>query len=108
MRKISAMYQYSGGMDYKHVCGECENLITIRKGSRIIYKCLVYGRTDGPESDWKNTSMACKLFGKNPPAVPLLFQDSKTAPKTKNDAYGKEMPGQLTIFDFPEYLPPCK
>lgn len=109
MRKISAMYQYSGGTSYKHSCGECNNLITIRKGSRVKYKCAAYGITEGSQTDWKNTSMACKMFNKTPPAIPLFFQDSKSASKKqKNDAKGEEIFGQMSIFDFPEYLPPCK
>lgn len=105
MRKISAMYQYSGGTAYKNTCGECKNLVTLRKGSKMIYKCLAYGKTDGHETDWKNTSIACKLFGQTPPSVPVLFQDGRGMRSGNVKISKGNLPGQMSIFDFPDFLP---
>ena len=106
MRKISPMYQWSGGTDYRHTCAECKNLVTIRKCSRAIYKCRSYGNTSGHETDWKASSVACKAFGQDPPAVPLIFQDSiKNVPAGAQQHTTEIIYGQMSIFDYPEMLP---
>lgn len=62
MRKISAMYQFSGGADPAHQCVECCNCKRFQRGSRKVYKCMLYGNTNSETSDWNSMSMACKLF----------------------------------------------
>lgn len=91
MRKISAMYAWSGGTEYRHVCKECRNCV--RAGKRDTYKCLSYG-TDGNATDWNPASIACKAFDQAPPEIPIFFTDAK------KQSEGLE--NQMTIFDFIE------
>ncbi len=69
MRKISAMYQWSGGTSYKHKCSECSNL---KRLSEKKCKCLIYGNTESHETDWKADYMACKVFDQNIVAKPVF------------------------------------
>lgn len=99
MRKISAMYQWSGGTDYRHTCYECKNCKKIKKGSRTVYKCLSYGDTSSVATDWKASYIACKAFNQTPPEIPVI---KLGATKTQEP----ELPdGQLSLFDFPEVMP---
>ena len=56
------MYKWSGGTDYRNVCKWCRNCIQMHRGRKKVYKCRVYGITDGPETDWKPEYIACKRF----------------------------------------------
>lgn len=58
MKRISAMYEHSGGTDYRHTCYECRMCVR-KEGKRARYQCLNYG-----EEDWNEASIACKLFNK--------------------------------------------
>lgn len=89
MRKISAMYQWSGGTDPKHSCGECKNCISVQRGKRDVRKCVSYGSTEDPHTDWNPAYIACKAFDKKPPKKPILFTGgedekpvAKVAPET--------------------------
>lgn len=93
MRKISAMYEWSGGTDYRHTCYECDNCIKITKGSRQVYKCLVYGDTSSAASDWKASYIACRHFNKPCPPIPVI----KTAGRQQE---AEEIEGQLSLFDW--------
>lgn len=98
MRKISAMYKYSGGTEYRHNCHECKNCIKIKQGSRFAYKCMIYGDTGTAESDWKISYIACRLFNKPIPAVPVI--------KAIKQKRGEEdIPGQISFEDIPGVIP---
>lgn len=62
MRRISAMYQLSGGANYNHTCGECEDCIRITVGKRKVTKCSKYRKLSGTDPDWKASYMACGFF----------------------------------------------
>lgn len=94
MRKISQMYQWSGGTDYRHTCYECKNCVKVRRGNRTVYKCMVYGNTDSEASDWKQSYIACKHFDKPPGGVPIV----KMCEKKKQ--VNADIEGQMNISDF--------
>lgn len=99
MRKISAMYEWSGGTDYRHTCYECKNCQKSPKGNRTVYKCLIYGDTDSSASDWKASYIACRAFDQDPPEIPVI----KLGVARNQEP---ELPdGQLSLFDFPEMTP---
>lgn len=93
MRKISAMYEWSGGTDYRHICYECRNCQKVKKGNRSVYKCMAYGNTDSASSDWKASYIACKHFNKPVPAVPVIRI-------TKREQDAQEIEGQLNIEEY--------
>lgn len=95
MRKISAMYQWSGGTDYRHTCHECRNCVQKKQNKRTVHKCLSYGDTESPETDWKESFIACKAFSKKSPKIPLILQG----------AGEDQITGQMSIADFPEVMP---
>lgn len=105
MRKISAMYEWSGGTDYRHVCKECPNCILVKAGKRTVHKCLSYGNTEYPATDWNPAHIACKAFGKTPPVIPV-YKTKLKAPMvssdTRSSANGQDdqLEGQMNIFDF--------
>lgn len=70
MRRISEMYQRSGGTNYEHQCSECA-LFMIGKRCR----CRNYEL----DADWNPNWTACKFF-------------------TKDEI--EEIQGQMNIFDF--------
>lgn len=92
MRKISAMYQWSGGTDYRHTCYECDNCQQFQKGSRKVYKCLAYGNTDSTASDWKASYIACRHFNKPCPPLPVIKITGRQQDK-------EEIEGQISLFD---------
>lgn len=95
-KKAEAMYQWSGGTDYTHLCCECRNCVKMKKGSRTVYKCLSYGNTDSTASDWRAGEIACNAFNQPPPEVPVM--ETGIGRKRKPDK--GEMKGQLSIEDF--------
>lgn len=106
MIKISAMYKWSGGTDYRNVCKWCRNCIQTHRGRKKVYKCRVYGITDGPETDWKPEHIACKKFDIQYSGTPILFQrggaqEVKNTPKVEREVSGE----QMNIFDYPEVWP---
>lgn len=104
MRKQSLMYQESGGMDYRHKCNECNNLVEMRRGKRMYYKCRAYGVTEGYETDWPEQAMACRLFGQEPWKVPLI--ERKNEPRKKAGLTVRDdVVGQYHIYDYPDFLP---
>lgn len=96
MRKISAMYQWSGGTDYRHTCYECNNCIRVAVGKMMVHKCNSYGNTGSTATDWKPSFIACKHFNQPPPDVPV-FKGQKTNTQKEN-----VMDGQISIFEFME------
>lgn len=86
MRKISLMYKYSGGTDYRHTCYECRRCVKKPK-KQAKYQCLNYG-----EEDWNPAHIACKLFNTAIP-VPvseLYCRREQDGPRTE----------QLSLKDF--------
>lgn len=98
MNKISAMYKYSGGTDYRHTCSECKNCVKVGKGNRSVYKCLVYGNTNSAASDWKISYIACKHYNLPVPERTVIKLISRDIPEDN-------IAGQMSIFDIPEVLP---
>lgn len=98
MRRISAMYQFSGGTDYRHTCYECSSCVKVKKGSRQVYKCLAYGNTDSAASDWKPSYIACRHFNK---PCPIRLVIKAVHPEQAPE----EIEGQLSIFDLLEETP---
>ena len=94
MRRISAMYQLSGGANYNHTCGECANCIRITVGKRKVTKCSKYRKLSGTDPDWKVSYMACRFFRveqatpKKDPVEQVIWQASPDA-----------IEGQISIFD---------
>ena len=93
MRKISAMYQFSGGADPTHQCVECCNCERFQRGSRRVYKCMLYGNTNSEASDWNAMSTACKLFNMQHRPLP---EAAREIPPDEDGAIA----GQMSIFDF--------
>ena len=100
MRKISAMYQWSGGTDYRHVCHECDNCIKIQQGKREVCKCRSYGVTDNCDTNWKDSYIACKAFGKEPPEVPIFFAGVYSKEPSMHVG---EKPAKSSAFEYGEY-----
>lgn len=99
--KIEAMYEYSGGTDYRHLCTECNNFMRVFTGSRTVFKCRIYGDTASEASDWRASYIACKAFNQpydGRPLIDVLKHTSKKKEETGCD-------GQMSIYDFPELLP---
>lgn len=96
MRKISAMYQYSGGTNYRRTCGECRNCIRVAKGKRSVYKCLAYGNTASNATDWKISYVACRAFDRDPPKIPVFKSGTGMLEEES------QFEGQISIFDFVE------
>lgn len=92
MRKISAMYAWSGGTDYRHTCNECRNCVEVSSGKRKVHKCQSYGSSASSATDWNPANIACKAFNQTLPLTPIFFTD-----QTKQD---ERLKGQMTIFDF--------
>lgn len=95
MRKISEMYEWSGGTDYRHTCYECSNCIRQAVGKRTVYKCKAYGITENSVTDWNEANIACKHYGK-PVSKPPVFFRGKKIPKKD------QVEGQMNIMDFME------
>lgn len=94
MRRISAMYQLSGGADYNHTCGECLDCVIDTEGKRKVPKCRRYEKISGTNPDWNASYMACRFF-RVEQAVPkkdLMEQVIWQAPPDAID-------GQISIFD---------
>lgn len=70
MRKISEMYERSGGTSWEHKCKECRSLLTCKK-DKI---CIKHPK----KANWNENYIACKFFRR----------------KTKEHA------GQMNIFDY--------
>lgn len=58
MRTISAMYEYTGGTDYRHVCGDCRSCVEAKSGKKTVYRCTAFGSA----AEWDPKYMACKAF----------------------------------------------
>lgn len=95
MRKISQMYQWSGGTDYRNTCYKCDNCIKVKRGSSQVYKCRTYGATEDRETDWNPANIACKYFNK-PPQETLVMKMCECKKSRQTDA----IEGQMNISDF--------
>lgn len=100
MRRISAMYKWSGGTDYRHTCKECKNCKKIGKGNKVPYKCMVYGNTNSAASDWKISYIACKAFNIDYRGKPLI-----ELVKRQQQEKEANIEGQMSFNDFPEVMP---
>ncbi len=91
MRTISAMYEYTGGTDYHHLCGECRSCAETKSGKKMVYRCTTFGSA----AEWNPKYMACKAF--------KASQRRKTMVQLNEP---EEITGtQMSIFDFPEAIP---
>lgn len=52
------MYEYTGGADYHHLCGDCRNCTETKEGKRTVYRCTAFGSA----AEWNPKYMACKAF----------------------------------------------
>ena len=102
MRKISKMYQWSKGADYRNVCKWCRNLVKVQQRQRTAYKCRIYGVTETPETDWQPQHIACKAFNLDYQGVPVI-QGGQRKKKAAED-----IEGQLSIADIPGVMPESK
>lgn len=92
MRKISAMYEWSGGTDYRRTCYECSRCKKLNIGKNSVYRCANY---DPNNTNWNAANIACKFFNeiKVPPLVTVVKEK-------KRESEEAVMPGQMNIFDF--------
>ena len=97
MRKISLVYQYSGGCTPFKTCGECSNFEEHRVGNKKVFKCAVYGVSSSEATDWRKGWTACKMFNCKPPERPL-FETGIT--RRKAIAPEVQVIGQMSIFDY--------
>lgn len=95
MRRISAMYEYSGGADPLRTCGECAECITELCGKRKVNKCRKYAELTKTNPDWKTSYMACRCFT-------ITARTPKRARVQQED---EDLPGQMSFEDFPEVMP---
>ena len=58
--KIKAMHRFHG-KDHQHKCKDCCNLIE-KYWQRKYHKCLVYGDSNAPSTDWAKSYVACGHF----------------------------------------------
>ena len=86
--KIDAMHKRFG-VDRKHKCGECINLIVREYGNRY-FKCSVYGMSSAVSTDWRKKWTACGMFNKE------VKPDNRRA-LTINEPDNQPMDGQITI-----------
>lgn len=99
MRKISKMYQWSGGTDYRNVCKWCCNLVKAKRNQRTVYKCKIYGITDIPDTDWQPQHIACKAFNAYYQGVPVIHGGQLEKAATD------DIEGQMSIADIPGIIP---
>lgn len=71
MRRASAMYEWSGGTDYRHTCFECKNCLRQQVRKQTQYKCRVYQVLFSSEKPWKPSFIACRFFDKTYSGPPL-------------------------------------
>lgn len=60
--KIGSMYRRYGEHSEGICCGGCHNCKKTVKGGKKIYKCLAYGVSDDPSTDWNPMYNACGYF----------------------------------------------
>lgn len=89
-RKIAKMHQMFG-LKPGYTCGDCVNLACGQFGSRIRYKCIVYGWTHSEASDWTKSWPACKMFGHEYIGRPVieLQKDPETPMDGQMDLLGE-------------------
>ena len=98
MRKISKMYQWSGGTDYRNVCKWCRNLVKVKQRQRTAYKCRIYGVTETPETDWQPQHIACKAFNMDYRGLPVIQGG-------RRESQAEEIEGQMSFADIPGIIP---
>lgn len=96
MRKISKMYQVSGGTDYRNVCKWCKNCIEVSRNRQKVYKCKIYGITENHDTDWNPGYIACKLFNSDYPGTPVIQGGQRTEARNRTE----DIVGQMNIMDF--------
>lgn len=81
-RKIAMMHKMFG-LEPGHTCGDCVNLACGQFGSRIRYKCMVYGWTHSEASDWAKSWPACRMFGHEYSGRPVIeLRETQKEPET--------------------------
>ena len=90
MRKISKMYQWSGGITPFHTCRECRNCRKVGKGNKSVYKCMIYGNTNSEASDWRISWTACKAFN-------TVYSGRTVIRTVKRERDEEQMEGQMSI-----------
>lgn len=98
MRKISKMYQWSGGTDYRNVCKWCRSFVKVKQGQRTAYKCRIYGITETVETDWQPQHIACKAFNLDYHGIPVIQGGQREAKK-------EDIDGQMSFADIPGVMP---
>lgn len=61
-RPIQLMYQKYGEHSEGVVCAGCCNCLFTKNGGKKIFKCLAYGVTADPSTDWHPSRTACGYF----------------------------------------------
>ena len=61
-RPIQLMYQKYGEHSEGVVCAGCCNCLFTKNGGKKIFKCLAYGVTADPSTDWHPNRTACGYF----------------------------------------------
>ncbi len=133
MRKISWMYQQSGGAAPFHTCGECQSLRPIRGRGKEASRCLRYEsqlekqeasrRAEKPEealptprealkapeetvlpkASWKRSWVACRAFQERFRAAAVPAEEERAS---KQELMEKgQLPGQLSLTDYPGVMP---
>ena len=133
MRKISWMYQQSGGAAPFHTCGECQSLRPIRAGGRrhpgaFGMKASWRNRrrpggqknpeealptprealkapeeTVLPKASWKRSWVACRAFQERFRAAAVPAEEERAS---KQELMEKgQLPGQLSLTDYPGVMP---
>ena len=64
IRKIDLMHRVFGKAGGVHICKECSNCVKVRRNSKNLRKCKVYGLTHSAASDWAQRYEACGMFNK--------------------------------------------
>ena len=94
-RKIGRMHG-KFGVSRDHKCGECENLVGCDRGSKRVYKCLVYGDSHSESTDWRLSYQACGMFNQKwngNRMIDVLNAEERGLPEDY------ECEGQLSLFD---------
>lgn len=98
MRKISKMYQWSGGITPFHTCRECRNCRKVGKGNKSVYKCMIYGNTNSEASDWRISWTACKAFN-------TVYSGRTVIRTVSRECEDEQLEGQMSLADIPGIIP---
>lgn len=92
--KVAAMHMRFGTSN--HLCKDCNHLLK-RTYQRTFYKCKAYGCSKSETTDWKMSSVACGLYGKElPPLFVPVIEQIKHKSRKQPD---KPVDGQIAMFE---------